>query len=52
MEVAGYLVVAIQDAHHYVAGDQAIQVEIVMPDGGSELWRVPEALFTRDQDGG
>lgn len=52
LEVAGYLVVAIQDAHHFVADDQSIQIEISMAGGTSERWRFPEALFTRDQEGG
>ena len=48
LEVAGYLVVAIQDSQHYIADDQLVDVEVAAADG-PELWRVPEVLFTRDQ---
>jgi hypothetical protein len=49
LEVAGYLAVAVQDQQHYVADDQLVDIEIPAPGGGSELWRVPEALFTRNE---
>jgi Protein of unknown function (DUF3375) len=47
LEVAGYLVIAMQDQHHYVAPDQRCRVAVGEPDG-PEIWSVPEALFTRD----
>jgi len=46
LEVAGYLVLATQDQHHYVAPDQRCRV--VIDAAGLEVWSVPEALFTRD----
>jgi len=49
LEVVGYVLVAMQDAQHYVAGDQLVDVQIAATDGGKELWRVPEVLFTRIQ---
>lgn len=49
LEVVAYLVVAMQDAQHYVVDDQPVDVQIAATDGGRELWRVPEALFTREQ---
>jgi hypothetical protein len=47
LEVIGYLVVAMQDAKHYVAGDQFASVQLDSSDGRSELWRIPEVLFAR-----
>jgi hypothetical protein len=49
LEVAGYLVVAIQDSQHYLASDQLVDIEIAAIGGDKEFWRVPEVLFTRDQ---
>jgi hypothetical protein len=49
LEVVGYLVVAMQDAQHYVPGDQFAEVQIVTGAGSDERWRVPEVLFTRAQ---
>lgn len=49
LEVVAYLVVAMQDAQHYVAEDQLVDVQIAASGGGRELWRVPEVLFTREQ---
>jgi len=37
-----------QDSQHYLADDQLVRVEIAAT-SGSEFWRVPEVLFTRDQ---
>jgi hypothetical protein len=47
LEVVAYLVVAMQDAKHYVAEDQFAYVHVNAADGGNESWRVPEVLFTR-----
>jgi hypothetical protein len=47
LEVIGYLVVAMQDSKHYVAGDQFASVQLNSNDGRSELWRIPEVLFAR-----
>ena len=48
LEVVGYLVVASEDAQHYVPGDQYADVQL--GDGGSvERWRVPEVLFSRSE---
>jgi hypothetical protein len=51
LEVAGYLVIAVQDFHHYVSKEQVV-VEMPISSGGSELWRVPEVLFGRDPEAG
>jgi hypothetical protein len=51
LEVAGYLVIAIQTDHHYVSIEN-ITVEMPVTTGDRELWRVPEVLFGRDPDGG
>jgi hypothetical protein len=47
LEVVGYLVLALQDAQHYVPGDQFAEIELGTKDGRRESWRVPEVLFTR-----
>ena len=49
LEVVGYLVVATQDALHYLAKDQIVEIQIAVTCGGTESWRVPEVLFTRPQ---
>jgi uncharacterized membrane-anchored protein YhcB (DUF1043 family) len=49
LEVVGYLVIASQEPQHYVADDQVVDIEVTAISGGSDLWRVPEVLFTRDQ---
>jgi hypothetical protein len=49
LEVVGYLVVASQDAQHYVANDQRVDVEFNGNSGDAEHWSVPEVLFTRSQ---
>jgi len=41
--------VAIQDLQHYVADDQLVDVDLTGAGGRSERWRIPEALFTRDE---
>jgi hypothetical protein len=48
LEVIAYLILAMQDGRHYVADDQLVDIQIAAPDGGRELWRVPEVLFTRE----
>jgi hypothetical protein len=50
LEVAGYLVIAVQTSHHYVSKEQVV-VEMPVMNGGSESWRVPEVLFGRDPEG-
>ena len=50
LEVAGYLVIAVQTSHHYVSKEQVV-VEMPTTNGGSELWRVPEVQFGRDPEG-
>ena len=47
LEVAGYLVLAMQDSNHYVAPDQRCDV-LIDALGEEGVWSVPEALFTRD----
>ena len=47
LEIVGYLVVALQDAHNYVPGDQFADIELAAADGRREPWRIPEVLFTR-----
>lgn len=47
LEIVGYLVVALQDTHNYVPGDQFTDVELAATDGRRESWRIPEVLFTR-----
>lgn len=47
LEVVGYLVVAMQDGHNYVPGDQFAEVHIPVSADTHEQWRVPEVLFTR-----
>jgi len=47
LEIVGYLVVALQDAHNYVPGDQFAHIELAAGDGRRESWRIPEVLFTR-----
>ncbi len=49
LEVIGYLVVAMQDSKHYVAGDQFAHLELNSGNGRNESWRVPEVLFARSQ---
>ncbi len=41
LEIVGYLVVATQDAHNYVPGDQFTDVQFSSRDGRRESWRVP-----------
>jgi hypothetical protein len=48
LEVVGYLVVATEDAQHYVPGDQYADVQLGC-DGALERWRVPEVLFSRSE---
>lgn len=40
LEIVGYLVVALQDAHNYVPGDQFADIELPTGDGHRESWRV------------
>jgi uncharacterized membrane-anchored protein YhcB (DUF1043 family) len=47
LEIVGYLVVAMQDANHYVPGDQFADVQLDSDEGAHERWRIPEVLFTR-----
>lgn len=47
LEIVGYLVLALQDAHNYVPGDQFADVALSVGNGCVESWRVPEVLFTR-----
>ncbi|HZR03828.1 MAG TPA: DUF3375 domain-containing protein [Burkholderiales bacterium] len=47
LEVVGYLVVAMQDTHNYLPGDQFADVQIPISTDTHEQWRVPEVLFTR-----
>jgi hypothetical protein len=39
-----------EDCQHYVADDQLVDIIIAGIDGGKERWRVPEVLFTRNQE--
>jgi Protein of unknown function (DUF3375) len=50
LEVVGYVAVAMEDCQHYVADDQLVDIIIAGIDGGKERWRVPEVLFTRNQE--
>ena len=45
--IVGYIVIAMQDSQHYVADDQLVEIQVAATSGASELWRVPEVLFTR-----
>jgi hypothetical protein len=47
LEVAGYLILAAQDSHHYVAPDQRCDI-VIHAATERAAWSVPEALFTRD----
>jgi hypothetical protein len=49
LEVLGYVVIGLQDSEHYVADDQLVDIQLAMTASGTELWRVPEVLFTRSQ---
>ena len=47
IEVVGYLVIAMQGAQHYVPGDSWTDILIATADERA-LWRIPEALFSRE----
>lgn len=47
IEVVGYLVIAMESSQHYVPGDQWSETWIETPEEGA-LWRIPEALFSRE----
>lgn len=47
LEIVGYLVLATEDGHHYVPGDQFSNIELPSRSGLPERWRIPEVLFAR-----
>jgi len=47
LEIVGYLVIALQDAAHYVPADQFAEIILPGDDGAPARWRVPQVLFGR-----